>query len=92
MKNKLQIPAVDEFQNTDQVMMFVVGDSVSDSSNNGPVPATLNSGIPWPTPKDTVDHSFSFQKGGEDVWTINGIDFDDVNNRILAKPVSRTNG
>lgn len=76
MKNKLQIPGVDEFQNTDKIMMFVVGNSITDESNNGAVPATLNSGIPWPTPKDTVDHAFTFQKGGEDVWTINGIDFD----------------
>lgn len=76
MKNKLQIPGVDEFQNTDKIMMFVVGNSITDESNNGAVPATLNSGIPWPMPKDTVDHAFTFQKGGEDVWTINGIDFD----------------
>jgi FtsP/CotA-like multicopper oxidase with cupredoxin domain len=86
MKNKLQISVVDEFQNTDKVMMFVVGTTVSDSSNNGPVPSTLNSAIAWPRPRDTVDHTFSFQQGGEAQWTINGIDFEDVNNRILAKP------
>lgn len=86
MKNKLQIPVVDEFQNTDQIMMFVVGDSVSDSSNNEAVPATLNSAIAWPAPRDTVDHTFSFAQADDGTWTINGIDFDDVNNRILAKP------
>ena len=86
MKNKLQIPVVDEYENTDQIMMFVVGTSVSDSSNNDAVPSTLNSAISWPAPRDAVDHTFSFQQGGENTWTINGIDFADVNNRVLAKP------
>ena len=87
MKNKLQIPVVDEYQNTDKIMMFVVGSSVSDSSNNGAVPSILNPKIAWPTLRETVDHTFSFRQGGEAAWTINGIDFEDVNNRILAKPV-----
>lgn len=86
MKNKLQIPVVDEYQNTDKVMMFVVGSSVSDSSINGDLPSILNHDIAWLLPRETVDHTFSFQQGGEAAWTINGIDFDDVNNRILAKP------
>ena len=90
MKNKLQIPVVDEFQNTDRIMMFVVGSSVTDSSNNGAVPATLNPSVPWPTPKDTVDRTFSFQQGGENVWTINGVAFEDLNNRVLAKPAQGT--
>jgi FtsP/CotA-like multicopper oxidase with cupredoxin domain len=86
MKNKLQIPVVDEYENTDKVMMFIVGTLVSDSSNNGAVPSTLNSAISWPAPRDIVDHTFAFQRGGDNIWTINGIDFADVNNRVLAKP------
>ena len=28
--------------------------------------------------------------GGDDIWTINGVDFDDINNRILARPPQGT--
>ena len=84
--NNMQVEQIEEFDNTNKVMMFVVGNSVSDSSNNGAVPSTLNGAIAWPTPRDTVDHTFSFQQGGDAQWTINGIAFSDVNNRVLAKP------
>ena len=78
------------FANTNQVMRFVVGTSVSDSSNNGNVPGTLNPSILWPPARTTVDHTFAFRQGGDAAWTINGIGFDDVNNRILAKPPQGT--
>ena len=74
------------FTNTDKVMQFVVSDTVSDSSNNGAVPSTLNPSVSWPKKRTTVDHVFRFEHGGEDSWTINGVDFNDVNNRVLAKP------
>lgn len=86
LKNSMQVPQIDEFENTDKVMMFAVGKTVSDSSNNGAVPSTLNGDIPWPTQRTTVDHTFEFQMGGDAQWTINGIAFSDINNRILAKP------
>ena len=86
LKNGMQIEQVNEYDNTDKVMMFAVGDSVSDDSNNGDVPYTLNSELVWPQQRDVVDHVFNFQQGGEADWTINGIDFNDANNRILAKP------
>ena len=87
LKNGLLIEHINDFENTDLVMKFIVGDSVSDDSNNGDIATTLNPNIQWPTPKDTIDHSFDFQQGGGGAeWTINGIPFTDVNNRILAKP------
>ncbi|CAK4030650.1 hypothetical protein AC579_6322 [Lecanosticta acicola] len=81
-----QIP---EFDNTDKVMRFVVGHTVSDSSNNA-VPSTLNSNIPWPAQRSTIDHTFNFQMGGAAEWTVNGVNFDDPNNRVLARPPQGT--
>lgn len=88
--NDMQQQQIQEFANTNSVMKFVVGNSVSDSSNNGAVPSTLNPHIQWPAQRTTVDHTFNFQMGGESTWTINGVDFNDVNNRILARPPQGT--
>ncbi|WPG97477.1 Hypothetical protein R9X50_00025300 [Acrodontium crateriforme] len=89
--NDFNLPQqIQEFNNTDKVMRFVVGNSVSDNSNNGDVPTTLNSNIQWPPKRTTVDHRFNFQLGGESTWTINGVDFNDVNNRVLARPPQGT--
>jgi FtsP/CotA-like multicopper oxidase with cupredoxin domain len=60
LKNK-GVPTITNFANTDKVMQFNVGNSVSDSSNNGAVPDTLNPNINWPTPKTSVDYTFQFQ-------------------------------
>ncbi|KAI5244140.1 Cupredoxin [Aureobasidium subglaciale] len=87
MKNTFHLggQGLAQFDNEDLVMSFVVGDSVADWSSND-VPGTLNENIAWPQNRDEVDHVFRFQRGGENSWTINGIDFDDINNRILARP------
>lgn len=67
------------------VMRFTVGNTVTDDSNNGDVPAQL-SDVAFPPTRTTVDHVFNFQHGGDALWTINGVDFNDVNNRVLARP------
>ena len=84
--NSFDIGYIESFANTDKVMRFTVGNSVSDNTNNGAVPSTLNGDIQWPAQRTTVDHTFNFQMGGEDTWTINGVDFNDINNRVLARP------
>ncbi|KAK3112566.1 hypothetical protein LTR53_011038 [Teratosphaeriaceae sp. CCFEE 6253] len=84
--NNMQQAQIQEYANTNKVMQFNVGSKVSDSSNNGAVPSTLNGNIQWPATRTTVDHTFNFQMGGQSTWTINGIDFNDVNNRVLARP------
>ena len=87
LKNGLQIEHINDFENTDLVMQFNVGDSVSDDSNNGDVPGTLNPNVLWPEPSNEVSQTFDFQQGGGGAdWTINGIPFSDVNNRLLASP------
>ena len=75
---------------TGKVMQFVVGTSVSDTTNNGDVPQVLSTNIAWPEQTTDVAHTFDFQMGGEARWTINGVDFDDVNNRVLARPEQGT--
>ena len=83
-KNQEGLP---QYPNTDKVMRFVVGDWVSSDENNGDIPETLNANINFPDSSVTeLDHVFNFQQGGDAKWTINGYDFDDVNNRILAAP------
>ncbi|GAB7338390.1 hypothetical protein MBLNU457_4685t1 [Dothideomycetes sp. NU457] len=74
------------YGNTDKMMQFNVGNHVSDWSRNGDVPSTLNPAIQWPEATNEVAHTFNFQIGGDNHWTINGVDYDDVNNRVLARP------
>lgn len=90
LKNKLQMNQVNEFDSTNDIMKFTVGDKVSDTTNNGDVPEILNDNIAFPPDKGNVDRVFNFQMGGDDVWTINGVSFDNVNNRVLAKPPQGT--
>jgi len=76
--------------NTSKVMQFNVGTSISDSSNNGDVPQSLNPNIVWPEQTTEVAQTFNFENGGDARWTINGFDYDDVNNRVLARPQQGT--
>jgi bilirubin oxidase len=87
LANKLQNPTIVDFENTDKVMRFVVGNKVTDSNDNGPVPDVLNTDLAFPK-KDNqtkVDRKFNFQQGGDATWTINGIGFSDPNARVLAR-------
>jgi bilirubin oxidase len=65
-------------------MKWVVTGTVSSQVGNGPLPATLAT-LAEPGPRTTVDHEFVFERtNGE--WRINGVGFEDIPNRILAKP------
>ena len=76
-----------DYAATDRVMRFKVGNSVSDSSNNGDVPGTLRSEqVMIPSSSSSKDFTFAIGEGGH--WTINGVGFKDVENRILTKPDS----
>jgi len=90
LMNNLPDNLAQQFDNTDKVMRFTVGKTVSDGSNNGDVPSRLNGNINWPMQRTTVDHTFNFQFGGSNTWTINGVTFDDINNRVLARPPQGT--
>lgn len=66
-------------------MKFIVGDTVTDATNNGPIPAQLAK-LNTPSDRTTIDHSFVFDRNPAGHWSINNVTFDDVANRILAKP------
>lgn len=84
MKNARDVQADEDYNSTDKVMRFVVGSSVSSTAGNGALPGSLRT-VPFPPKKSGIDRSFKFGRtGGE--WTVNGVTFADVNNRILAKP------
>ena len=70
-----------DYANTDKVMRFIVSpDPVEDSSV---VPASLRE-VPNPPKTTGIDHHFRFHRtNGE--WRINGVGFEDVENRVLAK-------
>ena len=84
MRNNRDVQADEDYNSTDKVMKFIVGRTVTDTSNNGEVPAAFNALI-LPPMKKTVDRTFKFERtNGE--WRVNGVAFSDVKNRILAKP------
>lgn len=74
----------EDYDSTDKVMRFVVGNKVSDTTNNGDLPGSLRT-VPFPPNNNKVDRTFAFERG-RDGWNINGVTFSDVQNRILAKP------
>ncbi|KAL3426021.1 bilirubin oxidase [Phlyctema vagabunda] len=84
LRNNRDVQADEDYNSTDKVMKFIVGDTVTDPSNNGAVPSALST-LNTPKPKTGVDRTFRFEKTGSE-WRINGVVFSDVKNRILAKP------
>lgn len=82
MRNNRNVQADEDYNSTDKVMRFVVGNTVTTSDS--PLPSILRD-VPFPPAKTVPDRSFKFErKGGE--WTINGVTFAQTENRILAKP------
>ena len=87
--NSMPVPDILEYDQTDLVMRFVVGDTVTDDSNNQ-VPGSLSDSYaasqqpPQPL-RTAIDHTFNFENDGG-LWTINGVTYDDPNARILARP------
>jgi bilirubin oxidase len=95
LANKMQNPTIEDFENTDKIMRFVVGDKITDSNDNGPVPDVLNPDLEFPKKENQtqVDQVFNFQMGGNAnnaTWTINGAVFSDPNARVLARPAQGT--
>jgi bilirubin oxidase len=63
MKNFFKVEADTPFNSTDQVMKFNVGTTVSDQTNNGPLPAAFNP-LPSLPNRDLAnpDHEFQFER------------------------------
>jgi bilirubin oxidase len=81
MRNYEDVGKDEDYLRTNQVMRFVVsGTPVTDTST---VPSTL-AVVNFPAPSGPgVDHHFEFDRSNGQ-WQINGIVFQDVNNRVLA--------
>jgi bilirubin oxidase len=84
LKNEQQFQTNEDYPATDRVLRFVVGNTVKDTSNNGPIPAHL-ADLAQPADHPTIDHSFTFERTNGQ-WLINGVGFEDIPNRILAFP------
>lgn len=85
LKNGRDVQHDEDYAATDKVMQFVVGKTVSSQAGNGNLPSSLRT-VPFPPKKSGIDRNFKFGRTGG-MWTVNGLTFADVNNRILAKPV-----
>ncbi|EJD35136.1 Cupredoxin [Auricularia subglabra TFB-10046 SS5] len=72
-----------DYAATDRVLQFRVGQTASSLANNN-LPTQLLT-LNLPAAPATVDHKFTFERK-HGMWLINGVGFEDVPNRILAKP------
>ena len=63
LRNNREVHRDEDYEGTDRVMRFVVGNSVSDTTNNGPVPESL-ANLDLPPAKTNVDRTFRFGRRG----------------------------
>jgi bilirubin oxidase len=83
MKNARGVIGAPDYAATDLVMRFIVGDSISDDTNNGAIPSTLRE---QPAPvQANITKNFEFARVGGH-WEINGVGWADVEHRILTRP------
>ncbi|KAF3001928.1 hypothetical protein E8E13_006759 [Curvularia kusanoi] len=83
LKNARDVQADKDYAATDRVMQFNVNKPLL-SADTSKVPSSLRT-VPFPPKKSGVDRTFKFGRTNG-MWTVNGVTFADVNNRILAKP------
>ena len=62
MKNARDVFKDEDYAGTDRVMRFKVGNAVTSTANNGPVPNPLSTLHLPPIDKTTVDRSFRFER------------------------------
>lgn len=84
LRNSRKVQADEDYNSTDKVMPFIVGNTISNTANNGNLPSILRT-VPFPPNKAGVDRTFRFERSNGE-WQVNGVIFADVANRILAKP------
>lgn len=79
LRSNERVGDVDPYLHTDKIMRFVVGNTVTDTTQNGDLPATLRD-VSFPPNRQTVDRQFDFERqGGE--WTINGVTWAGISHR-----------
>ncbi|KAF2218963.1 oxidase cueO precursor [Elsinoe ampelina] len=86
LRNARDVQADVDYANTDKVMRFVVGQTVTDTSKNDNLPSTLRN-VDFPANQNAVSRSFKFGRSGSGGWTINGLTWEaGPEARVLAKP------
>ncbi|KAF2675478.1 Cupredoxin [Microthyrium microscopicum] len=83
MMNERGVGADSDFEATDRVMRFVVGNIVTSTANNN-IPAKLRD-VPFPPPDSVATRTFEFARGNGE-WQINGVTWSDVAERVLGRP------
>ena len=84
LMNERDFETNDDYPATDKVIRFVVGEDGGDSEGNGNIPNKL-ANLALPESHAKVDQEYEFaRKNGE--WLINGVGFEDVKKRVIAKP------
>jgi hypothetical protein len=73
-----------DYVGSDKVMRFKVGKTVTDRSNNGPIPKKLVD-IKFPT-NPVVERTFNFVRNIGQPWTINGKPWSNPMSRVQMKP------
>ncbi|KAK3715090.1 hypothetical protein LTR37_007300 [Vermiconidia calcicola] len=85
LRNSRAVGVDTDYPDTDKVMRFVVGNTVTDQTKNENLPSTLRS-VPFPPTKSAVDRTFNFQSDANG-WNINGAHFSDgAAARVISKP------
>jgi len=84
LMNERDFQTNDDYPATDRVLRFVVGDKVSSSEGNGNIPEHL-ADLALPPARTTIDQTFEFGRSNGQ-WLINGVGFEDAENRIVAYP------
>ncbi|KAF1997631.1 hypothetical protein P154DRAFT_537014 [Amniculicola lignicola CBS 123094] len=84
LRNNRDVQKDEDYNSTDKVMRFVVGTAVTSQQGNAALRSSFRT-VPLPPAKAGVDRSFRFERSGGE-WTVNGVTFADVKNRILATP------
>ncbi|KZV79347.1 putative bilirubin oxidase [Exidia glandulosa HHB12029] len=83
MMNERDFQTNEDYFASDRIMQFRVGNTVTSTANNN-LPTQLRT-LDLPDPKVGIDHDFVFERKNG-MWLINGVGFEDIENRILAKP------
>lgn len=89
MRNARNFSVNPDYAFTDYVMSFNVSSTVTDSSNNGPVPSNLIT-LPFAVDTGRIDREFTFERTNGD-WRINGVGWDQpLSPPVLADPTQGT--
>ncbi|CZR62701.1 related to bilirubin oxidase [Phialocephala subalpina] len=84
LMNERKFQTNEDYPETNKVMKWIVGSVVTSDVQNGPLPTHL-ADLKDPGSHAIIDHEFVFERNNGQ-WLINGVGFEDIPNRILAKP------